>query len=88
MDWTIKFSELAHKQFKKMDKATAKKLLRYLRERVLSQENPRLLGKALLHDKSGLWRYRVDDYRIICEIIDHEIVVLVLRIGHRKEVYD
>lgn len=88
MVWTIKFSEFSTKQLKKMDKTIAKKILSYLRDKVLKQKDPRVLGKALMHDKSGLWRYRVDDYRIICEVVDHELMILVLRLGHRKNIYD
>ena len=87
MSWTIKVSELAQKQLKKLDKAVAKRILDYLRQRVATRHDPRLFGKPLLHDKTGLWRYRVDDYRIICQIEDDNFTVLVLRLGHRKEVY-
>lgn len=86
MTWKIKISELAEKQIKKIDKAIAKQIILYLK-RIIAQKNPRLLGKSLLHDKSGLWRYRVNDYRIICKIEDNELIVLVLRIGHRKNIY-
>ena len=51
-------------------------------------ENPRLHGKGLLGNKSGQWRYRIGDYRIVCEIRDNEVVVLVLEVGHRKNIYD
>lgn len=87
MVWTIKVSEFAQKQIKKLDKATGKKIIHYLKERIANQPDPRVFGKPLLHDKTGLWRYRVNDYRIICEIEDNNLIVLVLRIGHRKEVY-
>lgn len=87
MDWKIKFSEFSQKQIKKLDKTIAKKIINYLKERVTTQSDPRTFGKPLLHDKSGLWRYRVDDYRIICKIEDKELVVLVLRLGHRKNIY-
>ena len=88
MPWTIKFSEFSEKQIKKLDQSAAKKIIRYLKERVAPQKDPRLFGKPLLHDKSGLWRYRVDHYRIICKIQDKEVVVLILRIGHRKDIYE
>lgn len=88
MVWTIKISELAAKQLKKLDKQTAKKIMQYLKERIAHQKDPRLFGKPLLHNQTGLWRYRVNDHRIICHLEDHHFVVLVLRVGHRKEVYD
>ena len=87
MVWAISVSDFAQKQIKKLDKATAKKITDYLKQRIVNQVNPRAFGKALLHDKTGLWRYRVDDYRIICKIENDNFVVLVLRVGHRKEVY-
>lgn len=88
MIWTIKFSEFSLKQIKKLDKAIAKKIISYLKDQVANKQDPRIFGKPLLHDKSDMWRYRVDDYRIICRIEDHELVVLVLRLGHRKDIYD
>lgn len=88
MAWTIKITEFAEKQIKKLDRAVGKKILKYLRERIANQKDPRVFGKPLLHDKTGLWRYRVENYRIICKIEDKELIVLVLRLGHRKNVYD
>lgn len=88
MVWKILISELASKQFKKMDKSIAKHILGYLKERVAKQKDPTLSGKPLLNDKSGLWRYRIGDYRVICEIRNHELTILVLKIGHRRNVYD
>ncbi len=87
MAWTIKFSEVAQKQIRKLDKTIAKRITDYLGKRIASQVDPRVFGKALLHDKTGLWRYRVDDYRIIVQIQENELIVLVLRVGHRREVY-
>ncbi|TAK73045.1 MAG: type II toxin-antitoxin system RelE/ParE family toxin [Gammaproteobacteria bacterium] len=87
MVWTIKYTEIAAKQMKKLDKKISKQIDNYLNERVAKQKNPSVFGKPLLHDKSGLWRYRVENYRIICEIQDSELIVLVLRMGHRKEIY-
>jgi mRNA interferase RelE/StbE len=66
----------------KIDKSAAKRIIRYLREHV--SVNPRASGKSLRKDLSGLWRYRVGDYRVICELYDEKVSVLVIRIGHRK----
>ena len=63
-------------------------VLRYLRERIATDEDPRRFGKPLSRDMAGLWRYRVGNYRMICNIEDDKLVVLVLRAGHRKEVYE
>ena len=87
MGWKIKYTEIAAKQMKKLDKTVSKKIDNYLNERIAKSSDPTTFGKPLGYDKSGLWRYRVEDYRIICEIRGEEVVVLVLRIGHRKEVY-
>jgi mRNA interferase RelE/StbE len=86
--WTIKYSEPAAKQLKKLDKFISDRIDKYLNNKVAQQKNPRILGKALLHDKSGLWCYRMETYRIICEIVDKELIVLVLRVSHRKDIYD
>lgn len=87
MVWTIKYTEVALKQMKKLDKNISNRIDKYLNDRVAKQKKPNDIGKALLHDKIGLWRYRVDDYRIICKLIDNELIVLVLQVAHRQEVY-
>lgn len=87
MAWTINYSEVAAKQMKKLDKVISDKIDKYLNHRIAKQKNPRVFGHGLSHDKNGLWRYRVENYRIICEIKNNELVVLVLRIGHRKNIY-
>jgi len=68
--------------------AIAKKITTYLRDRIANQEDPRLFAKPLRNEKSGLWRYPVENYRIICEFQEDELIVLVIRIGHRKNIYD
>ena len=85
--WKIEITRGAEKQIKKLDRAAQAAILRFLRERLQSAENPRQLGKPLQGEKGGLWRYRVGDYRLICDIQDRKITVLVLRVGHRKDVY-
>lgn len=87
MNWTIKLNEVAKKQIRKLDKSTQLRILNYLSERIEDCKNPRHFGEPLKANKSGLWRYRVGDYRIICEILDDELIVLALTIGHRREVY-
>lgn len=88
MAWKIEFDSDAEKDLKKLDPHARKTVLSYLRERVATCDNPRDFGKPLQGDKSGLWRYRVNDYRIICQIHDTEVLVVVVRVGHRKHVYD
>lgn len=87
MAWTIEFSETSEKQLKKLDRQWQRAILDYLHEEIAMLEDPRQRGKALVGDKKGLWRYRVNDYRIICQILDSELVVVALTIAHRKEVY-
>jgi len=85
--WQVEISRTAEKQIAKLDRVAQKSILQFLRERIQIAADPRQLGKPLHGDKKGLWRYRVGDYRLICDIRDERIVVLVLRIGHRKDVY-
>jgi mRNA interferase RelE/StbE len=85
--WTIEITRTAEKQIKKLDGAAQKSIVHFLRERLKSSENPRQWGKPLRGDKRGLWRYRVGDYRLICDIQDEKATVLVLEVAHRKDAY-
>ena len=88
MAWTIKYSESSSKQLKKLDKQTALRVLDYMDERVAALDDPRSLGKNLKGPKMGeYWRYRVGDVRVICNILDGQMTVLVIEIGNRREVY-
>lgn len=87
MAWQIKFTETADKQLRRLDKQVANRLLDWLEERICSTDNPRLWGKALTGGHNSKWRYRVGDYRIICEICDNILLVRVVKIANRKEVY-
>jgi len=75
------------KQIRKLDRPVAKKILDYL-EQIEKLENPRDRGKILVSNLSGIWRYRVGDYRILCRIIDEECIIYALEVGHRKEIYN
>jgi mRNA interferase RelE/StbE len=85
--WTIEISRTAERQINKLDASTQKSIVRFLRERLKTAENPRQWGKPLQGDKRGLWRYRTGDFRLICDIQDEKITVLVLEVAHRKDVY-
>lgn len=85
--WQVEISRTAERQITKLDRKPQQAILRFLRERVAGVDDPRLAGKALHGDRKGLWRYRVGDYRLICEIQDERVVVVVLEAAHRKEVY-
>lgn len=86
MAWRIEVSGKALKALEKLDRGEARRILSFLRDRLAHEENPRRLGKPLQGD-TEFWRYRVGDYRLLCVIEDERITVVVLRIGHRKEVY-
>ncbi len=87
MAWTIDYTKSARNQLKKLDKPVAGRILDFMDNRVAKHEDPRALGKALTGALGALWRYRIGDYRIICEIQHSTVRILVLRIGHRSEVY-
>lgn len=87
MAWTLRLSETAKRQLRKLDASNAQTILRYLNRLLLDTSDPRDRGSGLRANLAGLWRYRVGDYRVICSLEDHELVVLVLQIGHRREVY-
>lgn len=86
MTWNIKWEDFAVKQLRKLDKQIEKRIISYLKKVVL--EDPRKQGKPLTGDKSLFWRYRMGEYRIICRIVDDEFVVLIIAVGHRKEIYN
>ena len=88
MAWIIKYTESSGKQLKKLDKQTSLRVLDYMDERVAVLADPRSLGKNLKGPKMGeYWRYRVGDIRVICNILDGQMTVLVIEIGNRREVY-
>lgn len=87
MNWRIEYTQNALNQLKRIDKAVATRIEKYLDERIAGENNPRRFGTALKSNLAGLWKYRVGDYRIICEIQDTEIIVLVIDIGHRSKIY-
>lgn len=88
MEYKVIFSDKAKKQFKKIDKHISSLLVGWIEKNLEGCTNPRLHGKSLVGDKSGQWRYRIGDYRLICEIHDEEITILVLEAGHRREIYE
>jgi mRNA interferase RelE/StbE len=87
LGWTVEISDVAEKQLKKLDKPIQARIVDYLDDRLENCKNPRHFGEPLKANKSGLWRYRIGDYRVICEIQEHNLIVLTLAIGHRREIY-
>jgi mRNA interferase RelE/StbE len=86
--WRIEFDRDAARDLRKLGAVAERTILRYLRQRVATAEDPRRFGKPLTGDLKGLWRYRVGDYRIVASIEDDRFVVLIVTVGHRREVYD
>jgi mRNA interferase RelE/StbE len=85
--WTIEYDRRVLKDIKKLDKTVQRQILDYFDDRIADSADPRDLGKSLKSSFSGLWRYRIGDYRAICRIEDEKLVVLVVRIAHRSKVY-
>ena len=88
MAWTIEFAETALRQVEKLDPAIRRRIIKFLRERLGKLDNPRSIGQALQGERLGeFWKYRVGDYRLIAKIEDDRLVILVLKVGRRREVY-
>jgi mRNA interferase RelE/StbE len=86
--WAIEFDEAAKKELAKLDRQVANRLLDFLKQRVISLKEPRSVGQALKGSKLGeFWKYRVGDFRIIASIQDQKMIILILRVGNRREIY-
>jgi mRNA interferase RelE/StbE len=86
--WAIRLDDAARKDLQKLDKPVARRIVAFLRERLAPLDDPRSLGEALKGAKLGeFWKYRAGDYRIIARTEDRELLILVMRIGNRREVY-
>jgi mRNA interferase RelE/StbE len=85
--WTIEFEQDAIRQLNRLDKAVRRRIVEYLEVRVAASGDPRQFGKPLRRDKAGLWSYRVGDYRAICLLEHDRSVVVVVSVGHRRQVY-
>lgn len=88
MAWTIEFDQSTVKDLKRISKPEQKRILKHLTQKVANLDNPRSIGKALTGSFSGLWCYRIGDYRALCKIEDEVITILVIAIKHRKNAYD
>jgi len=86
--WRVEFDRDAARDLRKLGVQAERLILRYLRERIATEEDPRRFGHALTRELKGLWRYRIGDYRIVASIEDDRFIVLVVTVGHRREVYD
>ena len=86
--WRVEFMAEAARDLRRLGAEAERLILRYLRQRIATAEDPRRFGRPLTGDLKGFWRYRVGDYRMIASIEDDRFVVLVVTVGHRREVYD
>ena len=87
MAWKIEFDPAALKELKNLDKPIEQRILKFLHERVAKLDDPRQIGASLKGTLSGLWKYRIGDYRLICSLENDRLLVLVLHVGHHREVY-
>ncbi|QZT27164.1 type II toxin-antitoxin system RelE/ParE family toxin [Streptococcus dysgalactiae] len=87
MTYKLVISDDVKKQLKKMDKYVALMLAKDMKKQLDNLSNPRQIGKALTGQYKGLWRYRIGNYRVVCDIIDNELVTIALEVGHRKDIY-
>ena len=87
MIYEVRYDELALKQLKKMDRATKELIISYIEKNLVGTKNPRLKGKPLVRNLADLWRYRVENYRIIAEINGNEITIFILEVEHRSKIY-
>lgn len=85
--YEVKLSERFKREFRKLDKYTQKIIRAWINKNLVDCENPRQYGKGLTANRSGQWRYRIGDYRLICEIEDNKMIILALTVGHRREIY-
>jgi len=86
--WTIEYDEGAIADLRKLDRQMQREILDYLEKRIATAEDPRVFGKPLRHSKFGLWRYRMRDFRIICQLQRARLTVLVVAVGHRRTIYE
>ncbi len=85
--WRLHYSQRADKQLSKLDPGVRRVIVAWLNKNIDGYDNPRAAGKGLTAGLSGKWRYRVGDYRVLCEIRDTELVVLAIEVGHRRDIY-
>ena len=85
--YRVEFTSFALKDLKKLDPHITHLIVAWISKNLDQCDNPRLHGKGLSSDKKGIWRYRIGDYRLLCQIFDERLIILVVDVGHRKEIY-
>lgn len=88
MTWKLGFSKRADKQLSKLDPGVARTIVAWLLKNIDGCNNPRTYGKGLTANRTGQWRYRIGNYRVLCEIHDDKLVVIAIEVGHRRDIYD
>ena len=88
MQYRVELTDRVIKQLKKLDKHMSALIIGWIEKNLDGCENPRMHGKGLTANRTGQWRYRIGNYRLICEIKDEEVLILVLEVGHRREIYN
>ncbi len=88
MKYRVSTTSRFDREFKKLDKYTQRILKKWIQNNLVDCEDPRIHGKGIVANLKGLWRYRIGDYRLICDIQDANLVILALTVGHRREIYD
>jgi mRNA interferase RelE/StbE len=86
--WQIEWEVRASRELLKLDKQIQRDIVRYFDEKIAPSTDPRALGKPLKGNLAGFWRYRLGDHRVICKILDEKITIMVVRVAHRRQVYD
>lgn len=87
MSYEVEVTPRFEREFKKLDKYTQKMIKSWITKNLVNCDNPRAHGKGLTANRSGQWRYRIGDYRMICQIEDEKLIILALSVGHRREIY-
>lgn len=87
MSYGVEVTPRFEREFKKLDKYTQKMIKSWITKNLVNCDNPRVHGKGLTANRSGQWRYRIGDYRMICQIEDEKLIILALSVGHRREIY-
>lgn len=87
MKYRVEYTQQAIKQLKKLDKHTRKLILSWIEKNLVNCSDPFIHGKGLMANRSGQWRYRVGDYRLIAEIQDEKVIILIVNVGHRRDIY-
>ena len=88
MNYTVRYTEKAIKSIKKLDRPVQTMIKAWIEKNLIGTEDPRRHGKGLTANRSGQWRYRVGDYRILADIRDNELVILIVEAGHRSTIYN